>query len=128
MRSRPLGATALIIAAAGSIPAAAPDMTEGFSPEYQACITYGETHDTTAITAEECGARELRRQDARLSTSYKRLMAQLSPARKTNLRLDEREWILARDQRCGTRIDLNDRTECVIAETIRRARYMERYR
>jgi uncharacterized protein YecT (DUF1311 family) len=125
MRSRPLGATALIIAAAGSIPAAARDVTEGFSPEYQACITYGEAHGTTAIPALDCSARELRRQDARLNTSYKRLMARLSPARKTNLRIDERNWIIVRDQRCGARSDPNDRAECLIVETIKRVRYMD---
>jgi uncharacterized protein YecT (DUF1311 family) len=128
MRSALVGLAALVMASAGNGPAAAQDVTESFSPAYQACITYGEAHGTTAIPALDCSVRELRRQDGRLNTSYKRLMARLSPARKTNLRIDERNWIIVRDQKCGKRSDPNDRAECLIAETIKRVRYMERYR
>lgn len=107
---------------------AAQDVTEGFSPAYQACITYGETHNTTAIPAAECNARELRSQDARLNRSYKAAMARLPAKRQAELRADERAWIAKRDLSCGRSVDPDDRTECIIAATIKRIRYLDAYR
>ena len=104
------------------------DVTETFSSSYQACITHGETHNTTAVPAAECNARELRMQDARLNKTYREATVRLSPARGDSLRADERNWIVARDQKCSRRPDAALRTECKIGETIRRIAYLERVR
>ncbi|WP_380788420.1 lysozyme inhibitor LprI family protein [Sphingomonas sp. R86521] len=121
----------LITGSLGSVPvaAAAPqDVTEGFSRAYQACITYGETHNTTAIPEGECDAREMRAQDARLNAAYKAVVARLSPTRKADLRTDERNWIVARDQKCGKLPDPDLVTECKIDQTIKRTAYLRRYK
>ncbi len=123
--------TMLIAGALGSAPVAAEaqqDVTTGFSRAYQACIIYGETHDTIAIPQGECDARELRAQDARLNTAYKAVVARLSPARKADLRVDERNWISARDHKCGKLPDPDLTTECKINETIKRTAYLRRYK
>ena len=121
----------LIAGALGSVPVAAEaqqDMTTGFSRAYQACIIYGETHNTIAIPQSECDARELRAQDARLNTAYRGVVARLSPARKADLRTDERNWILARDYKCAKLPDPGLTTECKINETIKRTAYLRRYK
>lgn len=102
------------------------DVTESFSADYQACITYGETHDRPAIPAAECNARELRAQDARLNAAYKAVMARLPASRKADLRTDERNWIVARDQQCGKLPDRDLTVECVIDRTIKRIGYLRR--
>lgn len=104
------------------------DLTDSFSRAYQACITYGETHNTTAIPAAECNARELRFQDGLLNKTYKKVMDRLSAPRKADLRADERNWMLARDQKCSRMPDVDLRVECRIGETIRRISYLQRVR
>ena len=118
----------LALACAGSAPARAQDVTSTFSPSYQQCVTYGETHNSTAIPETECNARELRRQDAALNASYKAVAARLTPVRRADLRTDERNWIAARDHKCGAAADAISRGECVIAETMKRTQYLRRYR
>lgn len=123
--------TMLVAGALGSAPVAAEaqqDITTGFSRAYQACIIYGETHNTIAIPQSECDARELHAQDARLNTAYKAVVARLSPARKADLRTDERNWILARDHKCAKLPDPDLATECKINETIKRTAYLRRYK
>lgn len=123
--------TMLIAGALGSAPAAAEvsqDVTADFSRAYQACIMYGETHNTIAIPQSECDARELRAQDARLNTAYKAVVARLSPARKADLRTDERNWISARDHKCARLPNPDLTTECEINETIKRTAYLRRYK
>lgn len=123
--------TMLIAGALGSGPMAAEapqDVTADFSRAYRACIMYGETHNTIAIPQSECDARELRAQDARLNTAYKAVVAWLSPARKADLRADERNWISARDHKCARQPDPDLTTECEINETIERTAYLRRYK
>lgn len=120
-----LVAGAISVAPAGA--AVAQHVTVNFSPAYQACITYGETHNTTAIPQGECDARELRAQDSRLNGVYEGVIARLSPSRKAGLRTDERNWIVVRDQRCGKLPDPDLITECKIDETIKRIAYLRRY-
>jgi uncharacterized protein YecT (DUF1311 family) len=124
-------ATILIAGTFGSGPVAAQtsqDVTENFSRAYQACIIYGETHNTVAIPQGECDARELRVQDARLNAAYKAVIARLPSVRKADLRTDERNWILARDHKCGKLSDPDLTTECKINETIKRTAYLRRYK
>jgi uncharacterized protein YecT (DUF1311 family) len=124
-------ATILIAGTFGSGPVAAQtsqDVTENFSRAYQACIIYGETHNTAAIPQGVCDARELRVQDARLNAAYKAVIARLPSVRKADLRTDERNWILARDHKCGKLSDPDLTTECKINETIKRTAYLRRYK
>lgn len=104
------------------------DVTGSFSRAYQACIIYGETHNTVSIPQGECDARELRAQDARLNAAYKAVMARLPSVRKADLLADERNWILARDQKCGKLPNPALTTECKIDETIKRVAYLRRYK
>ena len=122
------GAAALAAGCMMSASGAAQDVTESFSEAYQACITYGERNDAIAIPAAECNARELRRQDAWLNASYKAVMARLSPQRHAALRTDERNWIVARDRTCRSLPNKDQRTECVIDQTIKRTRHLRSYR
>lgn len=127
----PMFSVVLVIASLGASSAIAvptQDVTASFSPTYQACITYGEKHNTTAIPEGECDARELRLQDAKLNVAYKAVVARLSPVRKADLRTDERNWILARDQKCARQPDPDLKVECTIGETITRIGYLRRYR
>jgi uncharacterized protein YecT (DUF1311 family) len=124
-------ATMLIAGTLGSGPVSAQasqDVTRSFSRAYQACIIYGETHNTVAIPQSECDARELRAQDARLNAAYKAVVARLPSVRKIDLRSDERNWILARDHKCGKLPDPDLKTECKINETIKRIAYLRRYK
>lgn len=122
--------TMLAAAALATAPAAAnpQDVTDSFSPAYQACITYGETNGTPSIPQGECNARELRSQDARLNAAYKAVLARRSPVRKGDLRTDERNWIEARDRKCAAQPDPDLTTECTIAETMKRTAYLRRNR
>ena len=97
-----------------------------FSKAWHDCVTYGEVNNTIAISDDVCSDRELRLQDARLNQAWKMVMARLPVARKTDLRSDQRNWIAARDKNCED--EDSEKFTCLIYETIKRTRYLERVR
>ncbi|RYD27012.1 MAG: DUF1311 domain-containing protein [Lysobacteraceae bacterium] len=131
MKNMRILATILIADTFGSDPVTAQgsrDVTGYFSRNYPACITYGEAHNTVAIPQNECDARELRAQDARLNAAYRAVIVRLPFVRRADLRTDERKWILARDHKCGKLPDPDLTTECKINETIKRTAYLRHYK
>lgn len=83
----------------------------------------------------ECMSAEHKRQDARLNTAYKALMADLQPARKSQLQQAQRIWIQFRDANCGFYLDPEGGTmarvaanSCVMAMTAERANELENFK
>ncbi len=80
--------------------------------------------------------------DARLNTRYKRTMARLKAPRKTELRDQERAWILTRYDECNLLLEGVDypapgrkgedyeieAKDCIITENNRRTLWLDRYK
>lgn len=68
--------------------------------DYKACRNAAASIDPKIM---DCQDAELTRQDARLNTEYRKLLAQLkgTPATVNKLRESERAWIAFRDANCG---------------------------
>lgn len=99
------------------------DITNAFSKSFHDCETYGERNNT--IARSDCSDNELRFQDGQLNGAYKIVMGRLSPARKADLRTDQRNWIVSRDRLCDDAADY-DKADCLTYETIKRTRYLQR--
>src|SRR5690606_22823637 len=98
-----------------------PEAPEG-SLAHSECIAASESV-TAAIL--DCSREELDRQDARLNSAYKEVMA--ATADRDSLRAIQRQWIRDRDVACegdgevgGTAGEIN-RVGCLVQETERRA-------
>lgn len=104
----------------------------GQSMQHAACM---ETSGGVTVKIIDCITAETQRQDARLNKAYKIVMADLAPARKTQLQEAQRAWIKYRDANCGfyydpdggtlARVSAND---CVMSATAERARELENFR
>ncbi len=80
----------------------------------------------------DCIGAETTTQDARLNGAYKKLGAQLTPARKKQLVAAQRLWIQYRDANCGFYADPDGGTlatvsasDCVLQATASRAKELE---
>lgn len=120
---------ALLIACA---PYAASAQDAGLGKQYAACMdkSGGRTMDMI-----ECITAETQRQDARLNSAYKTVMAELASGRKKQLLEAQRAWIKFRDTNCsfyddpdgGTlaRVNANG---CMLTATAERARELESFK
>lgn len=122
---------ATLVLACAPLAASAQDKNE-LTKLYATCM------DKTGSTTEGmigCIGAELKRQDTRLNTAYKAVMADLSPARKTQLQEAQRAWIKFRDANCAfyfdpeggslARVSAND---CMMSSTAARARELEGFK
>lgn len=97
--------------------------------QYTACM---DKTGTTTAGMVDCTSAETKRQDARLNIAYKALIADLSPARKTQLQEVQRAWIKFRDANCvfyadpdGGTMAVVEGNMCVMTTTTERARELE---
>ena len=105
---------------------------DGLSKQHAACMDRSEGVTVKMI---DCITAEYQRQDARLNKAYKALMAELSPARKKQLREAQRAWIKFRDANCAfygdpdggslARVSAND---CMMSSAASRANELEAFR
>ena len=109
-----------------SLPCASEDL---YADTYFACMD-----KSGGITVEmlSCIGEELHTQDAKLNRAYKKIGAQLSPARKQQLTAAQRLWVQYRDANCKFYADPDGGTlstvasnECVLRETSERAKELE---
>ena len=101
----------------------------GLSDRYSACL---EQSGGVTVNILNCISTETERQDNRLNKAYKKIMENLSPDRKKQLRSVQRLWIKYRDANCGFYADPNGGTiasinssECFLVETAGRAKELE---
>jgi uncharacterized protein YecT (DUF1311 family) len=98
------------------------------APQTKQYATCMDKTGTTTAGMVDCASAETKRQDARLNIAYKALIADLPPARKTQLQEVQRTWIKFRDANCafyadpdGGTLALVDGNLCVMTSTTERA-------
>lgn len=104
---------------------------ELYTAQYSACM---DKSDGTTFSIMDCISEELAIQDTRLNTAYKKLRAELSDERKTQLRDVQRIWIRYRDANCDFYYDPNGGSlakisayHCTLEETALRAKELEQF-
>ena len=82
-----------------------------------------------------CYRDEVVRQDRRLNQTWQRVIARLTPVRRTTLRRNERAWIKSRDVECAGEADdyINStraymHNSCIVDADIRRTIWLEKLR
>ena len=127
-------ALAVSTALSGAASAApVPDPVEArYTPGYQRCLDAPEGQSTYGMV--ECAAGELKIQDARLNTAYRKAMAGLNARQKTKLQAAQRAWIAFRDAECAAYQDEDwgtisriDAANCVLTMTVKRTIDLEGY-
>jgi uncharacterized protein YecT (DUF1311 family) len=101
-----------------------------YSKTYNDCM---EKAEGVTVDMLDCSADELRRQDALLNTTYRKLMTSLSPQQREELKEAQRTWIKYRDTSCslmrsvegGGTLSAVIGSGCVLEETARRAKWLE---
>lgn len=83
-----------------------------YSKQYSDCIDKSEGITFNML---DCTHAETARQDARLNKAYKKVMSQLSPARKKQLQAAQRAWIKYRDESCTFYADPDGGTSATMA-------------
>lgn len=124
-------ACAAFVFACAPLAASAQDKND-FTKLYATCM---DKTGTTTVGMIDCIGAELKRQDTRLNNAYKVVMADLSPARKTQLQEAQRAWIKFRDANCAfyfdpdggslARVNAND---CMMTSTAARAKELEGFK
>jgi uncharacterized protein YecT (DUF1311 family) len=100
------------------------------SKTYSDCMVKSEG---VTVNMLDCSADELRRQDALLNESYRKLMASAATPQREQLREAQRAWIKYRDSTCslmqsfegGGTLTAVIGSGCVLEETARRAKWLE---
>jgi uncharacterized protein YecT (DUF1311 family) len=105
------------------------------APQTKQYATCMDKTGTTTAGMVDCASAETKRQDARLNIAYKALIADLSPARKTQLQEVQRTWIKFRDANCAFYVDPDggtlavvDGNLCVMTSTTERAHELEDFK
>ncbi|CAI8798997.1 LprI domain-containing protein [Pseudomonas donghuensis] len=95
-----------------------------YSPAYTACMKTAES----TLAMNNCNGAEIKRQDSRLNSAYKKAMAALEGPQQTQLREAQRAWIKYRDANCnlyysltGGTIDQLNGAGCILGSTRDRA-------
>ena len=95
-----------------------------YSQAYSACMKTAES----TLAMNNCNGAEIKRQDSRLNSAYKKAMAGLEGPQQTQLREAQRAWIKYRDTNCklyysltGGTIDQLNGAGCVLDMTKARA-------
>ncbi|QBF25246.1 DUF1311 domain-containing protein [Pseudomonas tructae] len=100
-----------------------------YSPTYSACMkTAGST-----LAMNNCNGAEIKHQDSRLNSAYKKAMAGLQEPQQTQLREAQRAWIKYRDANCnlyysltGGTVDQLNGAGCLLSSTKARADELQR--
>ncbi|CAK9891203.1 MULTISPECIES: lysozyme inhibitor LprI family protein [Pseudomonas] len=115
--------TLLAVALLTAISAAAQAQDE-YSPAYGACMKTA----ASTLAMNTCNGAEIKRQDSRLNSAYKKAMAGLEGPQQTQLREAQRAWIKYRDANCnlyysltGGTIDQLNGAGCILSSTRDRA-------
>lgn len=105
-----------------------------YSPAYDRCMSGPGGQTTMGMI--ECGAAELKVQDARLNRAYQAAQKRMEkPRQKAALQKAQRAWITFRDADCASYLDADwgslariEANSCVVDRTIQRADELEAYR
>lgn len=103
------------------------DKKIGVRPGYTRCL---DASEGVTPVMRDCISEEMGHQDDRLNRAYRALMANLDPAAKHQLRIDERAWIRKRDSLCALDPDSGqggelDAYACSVDKTTERAFELE---
>jgi len=117
-------------------PATDAEIQARYTAGYDRCLNTGEAAQGVTPAMRQCNADELAIQDARLNEAYRMAMQRLSPQRRSALRASERSWITTRDRKCRAEAERGGGGTmtpvllggCLLAETIARTIWLERYR
>jgi uncharacterized protein YecT (DUF1311 family) len=108
------------------------DVAARLTPEVRACEQAPENSGT--LQQALCYKDEDTRQDKRLNDLWAQVMSSISPARRQNLRANERRWVEQRDEDCKDEANayINSTAaymynRCYAEESIRRIIWMERF-
>jgi uncharacterized protein YecT (DUF1311 family) len=122
-----------LLAMTGASPAATKADPYAPSPQLERCMNSGDAAKGITVGMMDCYGGEIDRQDVRLNSVYRTLIARLSPAQQEKLRVEERAWIKQRDRICRGRIAGETGSmsgliysECALDQTIRRRVALER--
>ena len=129
-------AAAVILALTVASPAlAAPpaDPVEArYTPAFDKCLASPDGQSTMGMI--DCTQKEDDRQDARLNTTYKKVLAGLNARQKAKLQAAQRAWITFRDAECASYQDEDWGTVsrvlaagCVLHMTVQRTMDLEKY-
>ena len=126
-----LAVSSLMAGAASAAPSADP-VRARFTPGLKRCLDTPEGQSTYGMI--ECEGAELKIQDARLNTAYRKAMAGLNARQKTKLQTAQRAWIVFRDAECAS-LEVEDwgtdsrivAADCVLTMTVKRTIDLEGY-
>ncbi|MDD1017240.1 lysozyme inhibitor LprI family protein [Pseudomonas rubra] len=97
---------------------------DDYSPDYTACMKTAES----TLAMNNCNGAEIKHQDSRLNSAYKKAMAGLEGPQQAQLREAQRAWIKYRDANCklyysltGGTIDQLNGAGCLLSSTKARA-------
>jgi len=129
MKTHALFLTTLVIV---SVPFTTSAQQTGSSKQFSVCM---DKSGGITMNMIDCMTEENKLQDARLNKAYKSLIAELPPARKTQLLEAQRAWIKFRDANCDFYYDPDggsmarvSASDCVMRTTTERARELESFK
>lgn len=132
MRLLTLTAAATLLAALPAFAADKADVEARYSPQFHACMDNPANESTMGMV--DCIGAENTRQDAKLNTQYRTVMADLNAAQQAKLKAAQRAWIAYRDAWCAAQQDEEWGTlstivanNCVLDMTIARTIDLEDY-
>lgn len=99
--------------------------SEEYSPKFKSCV---QASQGTTDALSDCYSAEIKAQDSRLNSNYKKTMSVLANQQKQKLQNTQRIWIKFRDADCGMyysltggTIDLLNGADCELSTTKKRA-------
>lgn len=134
---RPAGALAVLACLAPPGAAAAQASLEQiqarYSADYNRCISAPAGKSTLGIL--RCIAAETRVHDAGLNAAYAKVLGDMTPTERRNLRAAQRAWIAFRDADCAARVDPQqwgslsriNGSMCILNRTIERTLELETF-
>jgi len=129
MKTHALFLTTLVIV---SVPFTTSAQQTGSSKQFSVCM---DKSGGITMNMIDCMTEENKLQDARLNKAYKSLIAELPPARKTQLLEAQRAWIKFRDANCDFYYDPDggsmarvSASDCVMRTTTERVRELESFK
>jgi len=126
---------AIMLALAGRSAVAETSVETHYSTTFKQCMSDVEhgSDDTASILA--CQDAEIAVQEGRINQAYIMIMTRLPSPQKTQLRREERGWIVRRNAKCGSMasqyaggsLEGQVWRSCYLDETVKRRIYLERY-
>lgn len=102
-----------------------------YTPAYDACMNSGDAANGVTVAMSDCTSIEIGAQDAKLNSTYQRVMRELEEGQRGKLRDAQRAWIRFRDSKCasesqsGGTMDILNSGSCILDATVRRTMELE---